>query len=165
MSFLIIFGMNYGMKGADGHTQQQVLLKGLIRFSHSQLPRISTFVYVHVYVQRINGWCLYEFLITFWNEFCNEGSCWAFSTVGSVEGINQIVTGKLVSLSEQELVDCDKKSNQGCDGGLMDDAFEFIIRNGGIDSEEDYPYMARDGTCDKNRVCLTSRIHNKLLYT
>ncbi|KAM1448349.1 hypothetical protein EV2_007389 [Malus domestica] len=61
-----------------------------------------------------------------------------FSTLATVEGINQIVTGELVSLSEQELVDCDTSYNAGCNGGLMDYAFEFIILNGGIDTESDY---------------------------
>jgi Papain family cysteine protease len=70
-----------------------------------------------------------------------------------VEGINKIATGELISLSEQELVDCDSTSNQGCNGGLMDDAFDFIIKNGGIDTEKDYPYAARDGKCDILRVC------------
>ncbi|XP_014509925.1 cysteine proteinase COT44 [Vigna radiata var. radiata] len=76
------------------------------------------------------------------------GSCWAFSTVATVEAINNIVTGKFVSLSEQELVECDREYNEGCNGGLMDYAFQFIIKNGGIDTEEDYPYKGRDGTCD-----------------
>lgn len=79
------------------------------------------------------------------------GSCWAFSTVVSVEGINQIQTKELVSLSEQELVDCNK-DNQGCDGGLMENAFEFIKNKGGITTENNYPYRARDGSCDSSRV-------------
>ncbi|KAK1427442.1 hypothetical protein QVD17_16128 [Tagetes erecta] len=79
------------------------------------------------------------------------GSCWAFSAIGAVESINQIVTGDLITLSEQELVDCDRSYNEGCNGGDMDYAFVYIIRNGGIDSDKDYPYTARDGRCDTTK--------------
>jgi len=77
------------------------------------------------------------------------GSCWAFSTTGSTEGRDFIANaGTLQSLSEQELVDCDRSHDNGCNGGLMDYAFDFIHQNGGIDSEADYPYVGRRQTCN-----------------
>ncbi|KAL8532769.1 hypothetical protein ACS0TY_009107 [Phlomoides rotata] len=81
----------------------------------------------------------------------NCGSCWAFSTVAGVEGINKIKTGKLVSLSEQELVDCEK-DNEGCNGGLMENAYEFIKTQGGLTTENKYPYRAKDGDCDATKT-------------
>ncbi|CAI9299118.1 unnamed protein product [Lactuca saligna] len=79
------------------------------------------------------------------------GCCWAFSAVAAMEGITQLKTGKLVSLSEQELVDCDTGGqDQGCEGGLMDDAFDFILNNKGLTTESNYPYKGVDGTCNSN---------------
>jgi len=74
------------------------------------------------------------------------GSCWAFSTTGSIESRTAIAGGGLTSLSEQELVDCSKENN-GCSGGLMDYAFEFVIGNRGLCTEADYAYTGQDGTC------------------
>ncbi len=76
------------------------------------------------------------------------GSCWAFATVGSTEGAWFLRKGALFSLSTQQLVDCSQaQGNQGCVTGRTDQAFKYIIANGGICTEQAYPYTARTGTC------------------
>lgn len=79
------------------------------------------------------------------------GCCWAFSAVAAMEGITQIKTGKIISLSEQELVDCDNQDS-GCEGGLMDTAFAFIKSNDGLTTETNYPYEGIAGTCKSKKA-------------
>ncbi|XP_006132119.1 cathepsin K [Pelodiscus sinensis] len=74
------------------------------------------------------------------------GSCWAFSSVGALEGQLKRRTGKMLSLSPQNLVDCVTK-NDGCGGGYMTNAFEYVKENRGIDSEDSYPYVGQDENC------------------
>ncbi|XP_053134951.1 cathepsin K [Hemicordylus capensis] len=77
------------------------------------------------------------------------GSCWAFSSVGALEGQLKKKTGKLLNLSPQNLVDC-VTNNDGCGGGYMTNAFEYVKVNRGIDSDDSYPYIAQDESCMYN---------------
>ena len=90
------------------------------------------------------------------------GSCWAFSTTGSVEGAYQIAGNTLTSFSEQQLVDCSGHFyNQGCNGGLMDNAFRYLEQNK-IETEADYPYLAYDSVC---RYDASKGVTNVSTYT
>jgi len=74
------------------------------------------------------------------------GCCWAFSTVGSLEGHAQIATGTLMQFSEQQLVDCDS-GDGGCRGGFMDNGFKYMMQSKGACTEESYGYAAKRGAC------------------
>ncbi|OMO92545.1 hypothetical protein COLO4_17497 [Corchorus olitorius] len=75
------------------------------------------------------------------------GSCWIFAAVAATEGITKIKTGVLLPLSEKQVLDC-SGNQKGCNGGYLDEAFKYIIRNKGLTMECNYPYTARQGTCD-----------------
>ncbi|XP_064999373.1 cysteine proteinase 1-like [Musa acuminata AAA Group] len=97
------------------------------------------------------------------------GSCWSFSTAGALEGANFLATGKLESLSEQQLVDCDHECDsdepdacdQGCNGGLMTTAFQYLLKSGGLEREEDYPYTGTDrGSCKFDKSKIAASVQN-----
>lgn len=81
----------------------------------------------------------------------NCGGCWAFSTTGTIESQLAINTGKLISLSEQQLLDCDTDYNKGCSGGVVQYALNYV-RDNGLTLEEDYPYTAVQGSCEKGKI-------------
>jgi len=97
------------------------------------------------------------------------GSCWSFSTTGNIEGQWFLANHSIPVLSEQEFVDCDhvcseyhkeKTCDQGCNGGLMSNAFTFAIQNKGVDTEASYPYEAVDGTCRFKPESVAAQISN-----
>ncbi|XVF79009.1 hypothetical protein PTKIN_Ptkin14bG0184700 [Pterospermum kingtungense] len=73
------------------------------------------------------------------------GCCWSFKTVAATEGITQIKSGNLVSLSEQQLLDC-TGDGYNCDGGYKVQAFQYIIQNPGLTTRASYPYNEAQGT-------------------
>merc|ERR1711948_153395 len=90
-------------------------------------------------------------------------SSWAFSSTGGTEGQWALATGNLISLSEQQLVDCSKQ-NSGCSGGLMDYAFSFYEKTT-IATEDSYPYTARDGSCKSNYDTASQRVESQASLT
>jgi len=113
-----------------------------------QTKRVNTFSLVNKTAPDAVDWRDHNAVTAVKNQG-SCGSCWAFSTTGALEGMAAIKTGTLTSYSEQQLVDCAGGSygNQGCNGGLMDSAFDYV-HDHPLTTEDGYPYTGRDGTCE-----------------
>nr|AOH96646.1 cathepsin L-like protein [Paragonimus pseudoheterotremus] len=90
------------------------------------------------------------------------GSCWAFSVAGNIEGQWFLKTGQLVSLSKQQLVDCDTVDS-GCNGGWPPLTYGEIKRLGGLEAQRDYPYVGREQTCRLDKSKLLAKIDGSVV--
>ncbi|XP_058092333.1 senescence-specific cysteine protease SAG39-like [Magnolia sinica] len=136
---------------ADQTNEEFRATRNGFRPAQTSASRATSFMYENVTVPASMDWRK-KGAVTPIKDQGQCGCCWAFSAVAATEGITQLKTGKLLSLSEQEVVDCDTNGeDQGCAGGFMDGAFDFIQHNRGLTTEAKYPYMAVDGTCNSKK--------------
>jgi len=123
---------------------QQLNIRGIASGASAGLPKVGVHEYEGEALAESVDWTTKGAVTPVKNQG-QCGSCWAFSTTGGLEGSWQIATGNLVSMSEQQFVDCDKVDS-GCNGGLMDNGFKFA-EGTAVATESSYAYTARDGSC------------------
>jgi cathepsin L len=123
---------------------QQLPIRGFKTAANSGLPKVGVHEFQGETLAESVDWTT-KGAVTPVKDQGQCGSCWAFSTTGGLEGAWQLSSGNLVSMSEQQFVDCSKQ-NSGCNGGLMDYAFEFA-EGTAVATESSYAYTARDGSC------------------
>ncbi|XP_058081238.1 senescence-specific cysteine protease SAG39-like [Magnolia sinica] len=137
---------------ADLKNEEFIASRNGFRPSQMKATKETSFMYENVTLAPVSMDWRKKGAVTPIKDQGQCGCCWAFSAVAAMEGITQLSTGRLLSLSEQELVDCDIKGvDQGCGGGLMDDAFLFIQHNHGLTTDVNYPYEGTDGTCNPKK--------------
>nr|AAD41105.1 cysteine proteinase [Hypera postica] len=146
-------------KGINKFTDMsQEEFKTMLTLSASRKPTLETTSYVKTGVEIPSSvdWRK-EGRVTGVKDQGDCGSCWAFSITGSTEGAYARKSGKLVSLSEQQLIDCCTDTSAGCDGGSLDDNFKYVMKDG-LQSEESYTYKGEDGACKYNVASVVTKV-------
>lgn len=89
------------------------------------------------------------------------GSCWAFAAAEALESGYQIHNGKQIEISTQQFVDCTRGESDGCNGGWMDDVFDYV-KTHTVCTEEEYKYTARDGKCKDDKCSINLGVHGRI---
>ncbi|XP_013921030.1 PREDICTED: digestive cysteine proteinase 2-like [Thamnophis sirtalis] len=145
---------------ADLTLEEMAVMRGKLKSTtpNKGLP-FPEEIYTGLILPEILDWRLYG-AVTPVKDQAVCGSCWSFSTTGSLEGALFLKTGHLISLSQQILIDCSWGfGNYACDGGEEWQAFEWILKHGGIATTESYgPYKGQNGYCHSNETHLVSKL-------